>query len=148
MRTCTIPSQSFLAIIDRELQAKGIKPMYIWNVYHNTLTRKKEAGILLHSFEDHLIPFDIKYKPYSGIIGFVNGGEPAEGTIPLHEVIPKAGDTIVLAYIIEGVYKGDFSGGKQVQGFHLIHSYRVQEKDGKEELYEISVMEMNSVLSE
>ncbi len=149
MRTVTIPSHSFLAIMDRELKAKGLKPVYIWNVYFDTMKRKKEAGILLHSFEGHNIPFDAKHKEQLGILGFVNGQEPGEGSIPLHEVAPKVNDTLALAYIIQGMYRGDFFQAKvhdgkvlkEVQGFHLLHHYTITEKDLLEEAYEILLLE-------
>ncbi len=147
MKTLTIPSHSVLALLDRELRIKGVKPVYVWNVYHNTLTRKKEAGILLHSFEGHTVSFDKKYKPHIGILGFVNGKEPGEGSIPLHEVIPKTGDMLALAYIIQGIYKGNFTMEKTVQGLELVHAYKVNEKDIEEKPYEIPVQEM-TLLSE
>lgn len=152
MKKLTIPSHSFLAIVDRELRAKGLKPVYIWDVYFNTISRKKESGVLLHAVEGHAIPFDQAYKEFFGILGFVNGEEPGEGSIPFHEILPKIGDTVALAYIIQGVYKGDFSqaqivdgkalkNGEAIQGLHLIHQYILQDKDFKEMPYEIFLAE-------
>src|SRR3989338_57500 len=109
MRKVTIPSHSVLALLDRELQAKGIEPVYIWSVYFNTMTRKTETGILLHSFSGETFPFPLELHPFVGILGFVNGQEPLEGTAPLHMVMPKVGDVISIAYIVEGIYKGNFS---------------------------------------
>ncbi len=140
MKTLTIPSHSVLAILDRELRAKDIKPKYIWNVYFDTITRKKGAGLLLHSFEGHHHSFDMKFVDLIGVLGFVNAQEPAEGTLPLHEVVPRKGDVISVAYIIEGIYKGDFKG-ISVNGLDLVHSYTVEEKDLEEKPYEISVIE-------
>ncbi|HIH14976.1 MAG: hypothetical protein QT08_C0016G0019 [archaeon GW2011_AR17] len=155
MKKITIPSNSFLAIMDRELKKLGFKAVYVWDVYFNTILRKKEAGILLYSLDGHQIPFDIKHKDFMGILGFVNGQEPGEGSIPLHSIIPHVHDTIALAYVIEGIYKGNFSkttivDGKmesKLEGFHLIHHYTLQEKDLEEKPYEINIYE-NSILSE
>src|SRR3989344_3421127 len=108
MKKITIPSNSFLAIMDRELKKLGFKAVYVWDVYFNTILRKKEAGILLYSLDGHQIPFDIKHKDFMGILGSDNGQEPGEGSIPLHSIIPHVHDTIALAYVIEGIYKGNF----------------------------------------
>ena len=155
MKKVTIASHSFLAIIDRELKKIGLKPVYIWDVYFNTITRKKEGGILLYSLDGHQIPFDAQYKDFMGILGFVNGQEPGEGSIPFHSIFPKENETIALAYIIEGIYRGNFSqtqliDGKmntKLDGFHLIHHYTLQAKDLEEKPYEISIFE-NSIISE
>lgn len=156
MKTVTIPSHCFLAIMDRELRAKGFKPVYMWNVYFDTMKRKKEAGILLHSFEG-FVPFDAKQREQIGILGFVNGQEPGEGSIPLHEIVPKPNDSLSLAYVIQGVYKGDFfqatvvggkalKGEKHIEGLHLVHHYQMTEKDLIEQAYEISLLS-DSILS-
>ena len=151
MKTVTIPSNSFLAIMDRELKAKGLKPVYIWNVYFDTMKRKNNAGILLHSFEGYTIPFDAKHTEQLGILGFVNGQEPGEGSIPFHEIVPKKNDTLALAYIIQGIYRGDFFQAefvegkalkekKELLGVHLLHHYVITENDLVEKAYEISLL--------
>ena len=156
MRKVTIPSHSVLALLDRELRIKGIQPVYTWNVYFNTISRKGESGILLHSFAGENFPFPIDLHPFVGILGFVNGQEPSEGTMTLHMVVPKVGDTLSIAYIVEGVYKGDFSEAKvskgkvlkediELQGLKLVHQYVTSEKDLEEKPYEISVVEMKVV---
>ncbi|MDP3728253.1 MAG: hypothetical protein Q8R18_02245 [bacterium] len=155
MKKITIGSNSFLAIMDRELKALGLKPVYVWNVYFDTIKRKKEAGILLYSLDGHQIPFDAKLKDFLGILGFVNGQEPGEGSIPLHNILPKINDNLALAYIIEGMYRGNFSEvnivegkmDKEIEGFHLIHHYNIQAKDLEEKPYEISIFE-NSIISQ
>lgn len=152
MKKIIVPSNSFLAIADRELRAIGLKPVYLWNRYFDTVGRKKKAGILLHSVEGCAIPFDEKYKVHLGILGFVNGQEPGEGSIAFHEIIPKVGDKIALAYIIQGVYRGNFceseiingkalKDNKELQGLHLIHHYVLEEKDIQEKPYEIRLIE-------
>ena len=159
MRKVTIPSHSVLALLDRELQAKGIEPIYVWSVYFNTITRTSETGLLLHSFIGEHFPFPIELHPFVGILGFVNGQEPLEGTIPLHMVVPKVGDIISVAYIVEGLYKGNFSEavvkkGKvfhndiELQGLKLVHQYIAVEKDLEEKPYDISVIETRVVSEE
>ena len=143
MRKVTIPSHSVLALLDRELRMKGIQPVYIWNVYFDTVKRKTEAGILLHSFSGETFPFPSELHPFVGVLGFINGKEPGEGTIPLHIAVPKEGDVLSIAYIVEGVYKGDFSeaeikkgkvmkGEKELQGLKLVHQYVATGKDLEE----------------
>jgi len=54
-----------------------------------------------------------------GILGFVNGEEPGDGSLPLSKVIPKENDTLSLAIIEQGKYKGNFKDvldGKKVEG--------------------------------
>lgn len=152
MKQVTIPGNSFLAIMDKQLKEKGLKPVYIWNKYFDTIKRKTQGGILLYTIDGHVIPFDEKHKENFGILGFVNGQEPGEGSIPLHEIIPQKEDTVALAYIIQGMYKGDFSQAKihegkalkeekEIHALHLVHAYTVQEKDLVEKAYEIVLLE-------
>lgn len=159
MRKVTIPSHSVLALLDRELRLKGIQPVYLWNVYFNTVERKTEAGILLHSFAGEAFPFPSELHPFVGILGFVNGKEPKEGSVPLHMVIPKKGDILSIAYIVEGMYKGNFSeavikkgkvlyNDQEVAGLKLVHQYTTTEKDLEEKPYEISVIETRVVSEE
>ncbi|MSR85883.1 hypothetical protein EXS74_00640 [Candidatus Woesearchaeota archaeon] len=159
MRKVTIPSHSVLALLDRELRMKGIQPVYIWNVYFDTVKRKTEAGILLHSFTGESFPFPTELHPFVGILGFINGKEPGEGTIPLHIAVPKEAETLSIAYIVEGIYKGDFSEAqvqkgkvlkeeKELLGLKLVHQYVVTEKDLEEKSYEISVIETRVISEE
>jgi len=151
MKTVHIPHNSFLAILDRHFKRLGVKGVYVWQVYHNTITRKKEQGILIHTIDGHAALFDAKHKDSIGILGFVNGQEPIEGTVPLHTVLPKLNDVLALAYIVQGMYSGDFGEativegkahkeGKELRGVQLIHHCTVQEDDLESKPYEIQVI--------
>lgn len=161
MKTVYIPGNSALAICDRKLQERKLYPVYLFQRYVNTITRKMEEGIVLLYVEgiDHKKIFEEKHIPNIGVLGFVNGQEPGEGAIPLTQVFPKENDTLALAFIIQGIYRGDFgectliSGNKAyknekvLQGIHVIHSYTVTAEDRAEKPYEISVETEDKIIS-
>jgi hypothetical protein len=139
MKECIIPFNSALAILDRALKAKNLKANYTLKKYYDTLTRERRESILLEGIEAFPVNCAKEHIPFLGILGFVNGKEPAEGTIPLHEVIPKEGDELALAYIIEGVYRGDFEK-ENAQGCQLILSkHKVKKLDMEEKEYNLLV---------
>ncbi|MBI5798087.1 hypothetical protein HZA98_04255 [Candidatus Woesearchaeota archaeon] len=139
MKECIIPCNSALAIMDRALKAKALKPNYLLVKYYDTITREKREGILLESIDGFPLSCAQEHLPFLGILGFVNGKEPAEGTIPLHEVLPKENDELALAYIIEGVYKGNF-GEANPQGCQtILQNHKVKKTDLEEKEYTLQV---------
>lgn len=146
MKTLIIPFNSVLAILDRALRNAGLNPLYCQQEFENIETGKQETGILLTHVEQphprHIFPKN--HLPKVGVLGFVNGAEPRKGTVPLHTIVPKENDILALAYVIEGLYRGDFSTtvmkGEQIPGLHvLLQSYKVKKEDLQKKTYTLLV---------
>ncbi len=141
----TIPFNSALAILDRAIRKAGVNPRYLLQEYIDTMTGKKETGLILDSFEGYTFILPEGYKDKLGILGFVNGEEPGEGSIPLHEVFPKEGDNLAMACIIQGIYKGDFSkhdNKEMVKGLYTISQHTVTSEDLHEQEYNLDISEV------
>tara|TARA_Y100000310_G_C20578954_1_gene761979 strand:- start:349 stop:726 length:378 start_codon:yes stop_codon:yes gene_type:complete len=116
MKELSIPGNSFLAVVDKVLKKKGMKAVY----------EIDKVGLILLRVEG----FDYQESKNSGILGFLNGEEPGEGKYPLHEVEVKEGDKVSLAWIEQGIYKGDFKEKrKNSKGLSLILNYKIQKED-------------------
>ena len=139
----TVPSNSAVAIIDRSLRKAGLSPRYLLQEYIDTLTGKKETGLILDKFEGYNVILPEGQEDKLGILGFVNGKEPGEGSIPLHEIFPKENDELAIAYIIQGIYKGDFGTNKEdIVGLHLVHEHKVISEDLTEGEYILQLKEV------
>lgn len=109
-KTIFVPYNSMLAIVDRQLAAKGWTSVYRLQRFINTITKETTEGIILERVEgfDYRAHVTEDVLPFLGILGFVNGKEPGDGNIAFKDVLPKEQDEVVVAYIIQGMYRGDF----------------------------------------
>jgi len=146
MKPVIIPYNSMLAILDRALRNAGLAPSYCQQEFEDIETGEQETGILLTHVEQphpmHIFPK--KHLPKVGVLGFVNGAEPGKGTVPLHTIVPEENDILALAYVIEGLYKGDFSTtlmkGEQIPGLRvLLQSYKVIKEDLQKKTYTLLI---------
>ena len=110
-----INPNSALAVIDRLLGQLGANPQY-------KMTRFAAGGKIVNAVELRGIfeydkhaneVFGVGDNTHIGMLGFINGEEPGKGTVPLHEAEVNAGDKISLAYVNQGVYRGDFNPDKR-----------------------------------
>jgi hypothetical protein len=143
METLIIPHNSALAIIDRALKAQSLIPRYVWEEYIDTITKEKAAGILLEGVDEYTFLLSEDQEKNLGVLGFVNEKEPGDGSFPLQGVFPAEGDSITIAYIIQGIYRGDFhehEDKEKVQGlFPIINKHKVQKEDLEEKPYTLPV---------
>ncbi len=137
-----VPYNSVIAILDRVLKKANLKPVYNNQEYINTITKEKEYGLILETVEAFSLTIPKEHKLSLGILGFVNGEEPGDGSIPLNEIFPKENDKLALAYILQGIYKGDFKehiDKNDVVGlFPIIPEHIVTAEDLQEKDYTIS----------
>tara|TARA_Y100000310_G_scaffold203527_1_gene203756 strand:- start:170 stop:541 length:372 start_codon:yes stop_codon:yes gene_type:complete len=82
-----IEAKSMLGILCKKVIALGLVPRF--------------------AFTDNVI-FLESVNGKKDILGFLNGMEPGEGRLPLHEIFPKLGDKLSLVYVEQGVYNGNF----------------------------------------
>lgn len=142
MKTILVPYNSVLAILDRALRMAPLSPSYVLQEYEDRETGKKRYGILLtHLEEQHPSKiFTKKQGEKVGMLCFVNGEEPGKGTMPLHAVMPKENDELALAYVVQGIYKGDFSRDKKAEGLHVVlPSYKIKKEDLQKKTYALHV---------
>ncbi len=145
----TIPFNSALAIMDRALRKAELEPRYIWQEYLNTLTKEKETGLLLEGMENFTFILPEEQKDNVGVLGFVNGKEPGDGSEPLEAVFPVIGDELAMAFIIQGIYKGDFGQleekGKIVGAYPILTKHKVTEEDLEKKEYTLSIARKDEI---
>ena len=105
-----IDAKSMLGILCKKVIARGLVPSFAFT----------NSVIFLESVNGR-----------KDILGFLNGEEPGEASLPLHLVFPKVGDKLSLVYVEQGVYQGDFFENKEdsVGVETIILDYEVKEED-------------------
>lgn len=160
MKRLRIPNNSVLAVTDKIIRRLGMTPIYSIQEYVNTDTNKIEKNLILKNIKGYETKvekaFSIKDLDKVGILIFVNGEEPSNGTVSLDKVHLKANDKISVAYILQGTYNGDFKEAVKVKNnllikkdnsilkgiSSIIFSYKVLEEDLKDsDDYEILTSE-------
>lgn len=131
-----INGNSLLAILDRVLREAGFKPEYEYQSYINTENGREEQGFILKGVEGDLSElikeFGSENLAKVGLLYFVNGKEPGKGSIPLDNYTPRKGEKISLAYVIQGMYKGDYGDG---ESYCIFLSKEEEETNYLEEVY-------------
>ena len=130
MKTMKIKGNTVMAVIDGILKKKGLEPIYILEEFLNTETNELEKGLILNDIKE------VDSSNFSGILVFVNGEEPSEGSVAIDEMEIKVGDEVSMAFVKQGVYKGDFKHSKEKAiGLDVVLlDYKVKEENLKEEI--------------
>ncbi len=149
MRKVRIPGNSVLAVADKIIRRLGMTPIYSLQEYVNTDTNKIEKNLILKNIKGYEAKvkkaFSVKNLDKIGILIFVNGEEPHNGSISLDKVHLKVNNKISITYILQGIYKGDFKEACKVKDnllmrkdnsilkgiLSIIFSYKVKEEDLK-----------------
>ena len=93
---------NLLAIIDRQLIQAKLSPQYWKMSVPIRGTEKCSDTLLLWGIDEFSERIWSLFPEFAqGLLVFVNGLEPAGGTLPLQDVYPKTGDRIQLIHIIE-----------------------------------------------
>ncbi len=97
--TLSVSNNCVQAMVHRRLTAAGLQPTYERSVFANA--DEVESGLYIKRIDPlygelhQLFP-----KQRSGILVFINGEEPAHGTIGLEDISLAAGDRIQIMYIV------------------------------------------------
>jgi len=127
-----INKNSVLGIFENIFRERSMKTKYFMSEF--IVDNEKKIDVLLDTVDS--------VEGFSGVLGFVNGEEPGEGSIALHNVYPKVGDVISLVHVKQGIYQGNFKEkGKDAIGIKHIISYIVKEEDIKEEFIQLVLEE-------
>ena len=118
MKRLRIPNNSVLAIVDKVIRKLGLTPIYSFQEYVNTDTDKVERGLILRNIKGYetIVKkfFSVKNLDKVGILIFVNREEPSNGSISLDKVYLKVNDKISVAYVLQGIYEGEFKESHRV----------------------------------
>lgn len=108
---------TFYAVLDAMLREAGLTPEYEMMTYTDSETGRQEKGFILSGVKEHdRTASRMLHAPAQkiGLLGFINGEEPGKGTVSLDDYLMKPGDRVSVAYVFQGLYKGDF--GKERSG--------------------------------
>ena len=109
-REIAIKRNSMMAILDRLLQEAGLEPIYKLQTFVNTDNGKKETALILAGIKNLDSELKDVFDGYMDKVGFLtlsNYAEPGKGTMAADEYIPKAGESLSLHAVVEGLFKGE-----------------------------------------